>query len=562
MLLTDEILRDPYIAAGLWGQITLDELVAKWAVANPEKIALVDPSNLNFDGVDTPRRLDWKGVENAVNAVAEKLVSLGLKPDDIVAWQCDNRVEAPIVMLGIMRAKMIAVPLPPLWDCADIAPALQQISPKAIIAGSPSGDHDFALTARDVAVEVFSIRHVLGFGANVPDGVLGIDDIFDAHSSDRIEDDREDKAEHVATMCWWVGEEKLPQIMARSHNHWIAAALGPVMEAQITERDVILSANYLTGIASISTILVPWLLSGSKLVLHHAFDRDIFFQQAEEEAATIAVLPGKVANHLAVNGQVLPVSRVINIWPDLYGSRQVQLSDLAAQSSTMVDVFALGETAIFTKKRFTNTHFGRIPSGKIPLPSGADDPPCLLEVRVKGRAVKAGGTETLLGGEIQVSGPMVPARMIGDAQQRRTTLEQETYRYTEGFIGTNIQCRVSAVDPDFVEPVLWSKGIICLGGMHLSIASLEAVYRKFEFILDVAIYGIDDPLFGQRIGVFAVVDSKLNLDTRSLLALITETGIASYKIPEQIDIVPNIARLEDGSLNLADLQPLLKRLAG
>ncbi len=562
MLLTDEILRSPYITAGLWGQITLDELVAKGAKANPEKIALVDSSNSGFDSGSEPRRLDWRGVENAVNAVAEKLLSLGLKQDDVIAWQGENRIEAPIVMLGIMRAKMIAVPLPPLWSSTDIALALDQISPKAIIAGSPNVDRDFALVARDAAVEVFSIRHVLGFGSDIPDGVLDIDDIFDAQSGDRPEDDRENKAEHVATMGWWIGEEELPQIMARSHNHWIAAALGPVMEAQITEQDVILSASYLTGIASISTILVPWLLSGSKLVLHQAFDYEIFLQQSEKEGVTIAVLPGNVANLLAVNEQVFQVSRLINIWPDLYGSGLGKLSSSDTQSTVIIDVFALGEAAIFTKKRAMNQQFGKVPTGKIPLPSGVEDPPCLLEIRIKGRSVKAGSTETLLGGEIQVSGPMVPPRMIGNVQQRTATLEQETYRYAEGFIGTNIQCRASAEYPVFLEPVSWCKGVISLGGINLSIAGLETRYREFAFVLDIAAYGIDDPLFGQRIGVFVVVDPELNLNAESLRDLFIETGLAVHKIPIKIDIVPKIMRIEDGSLDLSDVQPQSTRMTG
>ncbi len=559
MLLTDTILRDAYMTAGLWGQISLDGLVSKWAKTRGSEIALVDPANLGEISALDQRRLDWKALDRAIDAVADRLISHGLKTDDIVAWQCGNVVEAPITMLGITRAKMIAVPLPPLWSAKEAANALVQISPRAIIAGPTIAGRGFIEAARDIAVDVFSIRHVFGFGPEIPDGVLALEDIFDDAPDDfQTGDDqagdlqagglqagehRPDEAEHIATMCWWTGREILPRVMARSHNHWIAAGLGPVMDAQVTERDIILSANFMTGLAGIGAALVPWLLSGSRLVLHHPFDRQSFSDQIIEEAATIAVLPSYAVADFIHPADTLTIERIVSVWPDLFSARQ---SGSAAHSLPVIDVFCLGEAGIVTRRRDPDTPPGQLPVGRLALPSGADDPPCLIETRIKGSGVKPDATESLLRGELQVAGPMVPATEIGAAEQRTKTIETRTYRYSEGFVGTDIPCRITATVPPGAEPDGPIDGVIIVGGLALSIAALEASFRDIEGIEDVAVYGYDDKMLGQRIGAAIVSTSAIADPSGSLREIFENAGIDGHKIPDRIDAVAEIQRDPDG----------------
>ncbi len=544
MLLTNTILRDAYRTSGLWGQISLDELVSKWAKVRGNEIALVDPANLGRNSTLDSKRLDWQTLDRAIDAVAHKLISLGLKTDDIVAWQCGNVVEAPIAMLGILRARMIAVPLPPLWSAKESSKALVQISPRAIVAGSTIAGRGFVETARDIALEVFSIRYVLGFGPDNPDGVLALDDIFDGTSGDlQLAEHRDDEAEHVATMCWWTGKEMLPQVMARSHNHWIAAGLGPIMDAQMTERDTILSANFMTGLAGIGSVLVPWLLSGSRLVLHHPYDKQTFIDQIIEEAATIAVLPAYAVEDFTHSADTSTIERIVSIWPDLYSARR---SGSATQSLPVVDVFCLGEAGIVTRKRSPDVPPGQVPIGRLPLPSGAAEPPCLIETRIKGGGVKSETTNSLLRGELQVAGPMVPATEIGAADQRAKTIETQTYRYSEGFIGTDIPCRVTAAVPPEAEPSGPIDGVIIVGGFAISIAALEASYREIEGIEDVAVYGYDDKVLGQRIGVVIVENAEVSAQSGSLREMFENAEIDGHKIPDRIESVPEIQRDQDG----------------
>ena len=86
--------------------------------------------------------------------------------------------ESVITFLGVLHAGMTAVPLPLLWRKADIATALACVGAKALVTCSRIGTSAHAEIAMQSAAELFSVRHVLGFGRDVPDGLVPLDDIF------------------------------------------------------------------------------------------------------------------------------------------------------------------------------------------------------------------------------------------------------------------------------------------------------------------------------------------------------------------------------------------------
>ena len=87
-----------------------------------------------------------------------------------------NTVESVIALLGVLRAGMIAIPLPLLWRKQEIVAALGQVGAKAIITAAHVGNTRTADIAIEAAVELFTIRHVCGFGRDLPDGVVPLDD--------------------------------------------------------------------------------------------------------------------------------------------------------------------------------------------------------------------------------------------------------------------------------------------------------------------------------------------------------------------------------------------------
>jgi len=145
---------------------TLDDLFRRAGVRHPDALALADPPNRqNFaDGI--PRALSFAQADRAISAIAARLRGLGLQTDSAVAIQLPNIVESIVAFLGVLRAGMIALPLPLLWRQEEIVSALRQVGVKAIIGSSRFGQTDQIEIAMQSAVELFSVRHVCGFGPN------------------------------------------------------------------------------------------------------------------------------------------------------------------------------------------------------------------------------------------------------------------------------------------------------------------------------------------------------------------------------------------------------------
>jgi acyl-CoA synthetase (AMP-forming)/AMP-acid ligase II len=118
---------------------TLDDLFRRAGVRHPDALALADPPNRESFADNAPRTLSFAQTDRAISAFATRLRGLGLQTDSVVAIHLPNTVESIVAFMGVLRAGMIAVPLPVLWRQAEIAAALTRVGAKAIVTCSRIG---------------------------------------------------------------------------------------------------------------------------------------------------------------------------------------------------------------------------------------------------------------------------------------------------------------------------------------------------------------------------------------------------------------------------------------
>src|SRR3981081_2254494 len=82
--------------------------------------------------------------------------------------------------MGVLRAELIAMPLPLLWRRADAIGSIRRAGASALIVSGRIGATDHFDLAVNAAAEAFAVRHVCGFGDHPPDGVIALDDLFAA----------------------------------------------------------------------------------------------------------------------------------------------------------------------------------------------------------------------------------------------------------------------------------------------------------------------------------------------------------------------------------------------
>src|SRR5262249_324290 len=130
------------------------------------------------------------------------------------------------------------------------------------------------------AAALFPIRHICGFGQDLPDGVVSIDDVFapgGTHAS-ALPARPDSAASHLATITF--GTEVRGAVpVARNHIEVISGGLAVFLELGLTSDACLLSTIPVSSFAGVALTLVPWLLSGGALHLHHGFDSAAFATQ-------------------------------------------------------------------------------------------------------------------------------------------------------------------------------------------------------------------------------------------------------------------------------------------
>jgi acyl-CoA synthetase (AMP-forming)/AMP-acid ligase II len=120
--------------------LSLDGLFRRAGVRNAHEMALTDPPHRAAFTGGAPRALTFAAADRAISAFAARLHELGLYSDTVVAIQLANTVESVIALLGVLRAGMIATPIPLLWRQRDMIDALGQVGARAIVRSQRIGN--------------------------------------------------------------------------------------------------------------------------------------------------------------------------------------------------------------------------------------------------------------------------------------------------------------------------------------------------------------------------------------------------------------------------------------
>lgn len=459
---------------------TLDGLFRAAAAARPGALALIDPPDRSSFTDGAPRRLTYAEADRAIASLAARLRGFGLPTDSVIAMQLPNTVESVIVLLAILRAGLIAAPLPLLWRHADAADALTQVAARALIGCQRVGDTLHGDLAMHIAMETFTIRFLYGFGENLPDGVVPIDDIFTEHHEAPIIERPGEASAHVAVVTFDVTPDGIVPV-ARSHAELMAGGLAAHLEARIEPKATILGTLALASFAGLATTLVPWLLSGGTLVLHQPFAPDVFAAQQAGEGCTVAVVPGALAARLAdagIIGTGDALHAVLAVWR---APERLAASPAWSGGEAFIDVAVFGETGLTAARRGADGMPCAIAPGRIVVPRGAAQGMHVLDV-----ARSAAGT-------LMLSGPMVPHAAFPPGAERGGA---PRLKATDGTLDTGYPCRVDPASAlltiDGPPP-----GIASVGGYRFAMRTLQEMVAGIEDGSTLAAF--PDTLAGHRL---------------------------------------------------------------
>jgi acyl-CoA synthetase (AMP-forming)/AMP-acid ligase II len=549
---------------GWWGDRTLDTLFRAAVQSSPDHVALVDQFNRSDFTDGKAQRHTFAELANVVDNLAEDFYDNGLRQDDIVVVQLPNIVELAVLYLALGKLGVILSPVPMQYGPFELKKAKHVVEPVAFISLTNFKGENFAREHGDVFRKDSKI---FCFGDDAPDGEISV-----ALSTDKPADDSDYaayvdgldiSANDIFTICWTSGTTGQPKGVPRSHNMWMASAIGSHDAALLRDNEILLNPFPMVNMAAIGGFLYCWLMRACTLVLHHPFDMQVFLKQIQDEKVAYTIAPPAVLTMLLKKREILESVDISSL--RCIGSGSAPLSEF------MVAGFGK-DYGIEILNIFGSNEGICLASGPKELPDyaeraqffprfGADG---LEWANRTGNNMKTRLVSLESGEEVTEAGKQGELEIWGstvfDGYYKSPEANAEVFS-ADGYFRTGDVFEVpgEGEQSNFYKYVGRCKDIIVRGGVNISPDEIDNELAAHPKVAAVCVVGVDDEILGERIGAAVVPKPGETVTLEDLTSFLKKKGMAVFKLPEKLLCVAELPYNATGKIQRRDVKTLLDK---
>jgi cyclohexanecarboxylate-CoA ligase/acyl-CoA synthetase len=524
-----ELTDDPseqYLRAGLWQRRTIAEIV--WGIADeqPEREAVCDQT----------RRLTYAELVLQSGRLAAFLREAGVRDGEAVAVQSGNRVELAIAHLACSAAGATFVPLSDAWRETEMSHILS-VSRAAVALVPPATTFDYLEAVTQVRSELPALRLAAsadGLGDfDLPSVLRGPAPVAPAAADPNL-------PRYVMVSS---GSTSLPKLSLWSDNNlW---AFGEVWAGAVAlnykDRVVGLAPAGTGAIGYVYGVLFPLLRGATSILLERWSPEAALALIGSERATVLAAVPTQLVKLMQEPGAAtieLPALRVVT------NAGAPMPPDVAAQLEQ-------------TWGCRIQTVYGATDGG-VPAMTRIEDPAAVRRSTV-GRVLPLsdvrlvdGALNDVPSGEIIWRGPTKSHGYLNDPARTEEMFTGGYYRSGD----------LAQRDDDGNYRIVGrAKDMIIRGGQNISPLELEEALGLHPDVAEVAVVGVADSVFGERVCVAASGRPGSSLSLRDLVAFLSERRIAKFKLPERLELFDELPKTATGKTSKEEIRRLLSERA-
>jgi acyl-CoA synthetase (AMP-forming)/AMP-acid ligase II len=498
----------------------LDVLAVHAQAQSDQPAVIVDAS-----GGATPSHSTFAELNALVNRVGNGLLAAGAQTGERLVWCGPNSLEVLATIHAARKCNLVAVPLSYRFNAEEMQYVIDNSDATVVVV-----DAEQASLVASVRDRLPKVRAVVVFGGAVPAGCVAWDEM--------IAEQTEGEPEVVATseagaaMIYTSGTTGKPKgaLRTRTDREIVFALLNELNLLHESSVHLTTGPLYHSGplaFASLSHTL------GAPVVVLRKFDPQRWIELVAEQRVTntfsaptqlkrIVSLPDDV---LAKADMSSMVTLIANAAPVPYALKEEIIAKLG--DGFLYEVYGSTELGVDTVLK---------PEDQLRKPGSCGKPYGGIELRI----VKEDRT---------VAGPNEPGELFV-----RTGLAMDGYHRTAEQLTELPDAEWKSVgdvayidDEGYVFICDRLKDMIISGGVNIYPAEIEAVIIGHNQVIDVAVFGIPDEEWGER--VHAIVQPKpgeiIEIDE---LRLYVEPRLANYKRPRAYEIRDALPRTDSGKL--------------
>lgn len=503
-----------YRNAGYWDGSTLFDVLDRAARRWPDKIALVNAH----------RRISYAELRRDAMLLASRLLALGIEPLQRVVVQLPNLPEFVVVYFALARIGAIPVLALRAHRHAEVRHFLRASQASAYVVADRIGAFDYRAMAEELRTDAPSLRHVVVVGEALEGqhSYAGLmQQASDGDAAQRLASLRVDAAE-VGTMLLSGGTTSMSKLIPRTHQDYVLNARLCAQAAGFDADTVfmaILPLGHNYNLAS-PGLLGTFYCGGSVVLAPSPDVEDVFSLVQRERVTVIAAVVPLIATWLGSD---------IERRYDVSTLRVVQNGGarLAPElRSRLRERFACIPQEIYgTAEGLINMTRLDDPDELLLHSSGA--PVCEAdEIRVvddDGRDLPDGTP-----GELITRGPYTIRGYYNAPDKNAEAFTPDGY-YRMGDLVRKIGRHVYAEGR--------KKDLINRGGEKISCDEIESLIFAHPKVKAVTLVAMPDPVFGEKACAFVITHPGQALAFDELIGFLRAQRIASFKLPERLEVV-------------------------
>ena len=482
------------------------------ALHHPHELALVDELGA----------LSWERLHRRSNALAHSLAGMGIGHGDGVGVMCRNHRGFIETTLAAAKLGASALYLNTMFAGPQLVEVTKREGPKVLVYDEEFGD---LLAGVDESVE----RIVAWCDSESPGG-LTLENLIEAGD----ESDHKPPPDKPRFVILTSGTTGTPKGAQRSSPDGLLALASLIDKIPFRSRMTMMIAAPLFHSWGFFHFVMS-LPTASTMVLRRRFDPEGTLQAAEQSRADVlAAVPVMIQRILTLPDEVL----------DKYSLPSLKITSLSGSALP-------GELAIEWMDRFGDNVYNLYGSTEVAYATVATPEDLRAAPGTAGKPPR--GTTIRLYDE---HGKEVPQGEVGRIFVGN---EMAFEGYTGGGGKEIIDGLYSSGDVGHIDSDgrLFIDGrddeMIVSGGENVFPREVEDLLADHESVEEVAVIGVEDDQFGQRLKAFVVVRGGTEIDAGELTAHV-KAHLASYKAPREVEFLDELPRNATGKVLKKDLR--------
>jgi len=507
-----------YQSKGYWGTRRTSEIWDHDALLFPDKEALVDSKS----------RLTFSQIKRLSDRFAYWLIRSGFKKDDILIMQIPNCVESFIVRLGCEKAGVLCAPTQMNLRYNELRHAFHILGAVATAIPARFGRSNYYDTIQDIQKQEPSLRHILILGDEAPEGTYAIAEILrQPHERDYPEGYLEKTrfgTNEVAVIGLTSGTSGIPKFIEHPILARIAVGRTYGDSVKLCRDDTLalVTNSILGGAASVGySGGAPSV--GARVALLERWNVEDALRLLEREKVTVL--------------RIVPTQLIMILKHSELAKYRLFLRAILCGSAPLPWEMAreaekrLGARIVTSYGNFDGALFSlsTIDQPEEVRWKTSGKPPAGIELRIvddDGRDVPAGQIGELIGrGALTVSGHF---------RNLAATIGAWGCLGKDGWFKTGDLARFDESGNLLI--VGRKKDMVLRGGQNIYPQELENLLLTHPNVGQVAIVPMPDPVMGERACAYIAPKNGKTFTFEEMTAFLREQRIASFKIPERLEI--------------------------